>query len=70
MSEINNKERYPSDDEMSKSLFVDSEGELMHFLLSYVPIDGVFKWENNLDFFSDIEVDDDEDYEDDDLLDP
>ena len=63
-------ERYPSSDDMSKSLFVDQEGELMHFMLSSIPIDGVFRWENNLDFFSDIEIDDDEDYEDDDLIDP
>jgi hypothetical protein len=68
MSETNNKGGYPSGNDMSRSLFVDSEGDLMHFLLSSVPIDGVFRWENNLDFFSDIEIDDD--YEDDDLLDP
>jgi len=52
MSKRRKKYRAPSDDELSFSVYVNTNGMLMHTLLASISIAGVFEWEDNLDFYT------------------
>ena len=52
MSRRRKKYRAPSDDDLSFSVYVNANGMLMHTLLSSMSIAGIFKWEDNLDFYT------------------
>ena len=65
------KYRIPEDDDLSHSVYLNANGDLMHLLFVNLPVAGVFEWEDSdgpqQDFFVEFkweenDNDDDEEY--------